>query len=263
MELYWRAFQVERAGSSAEDCMDRFGVAANKRIYALADGASLASYSAIWAEILVRQWVKKGLPQSRWHTDPILDWLKPLQAEWDTHVPWDSLDYYPRKKARMGGQATFLGVRFRSSGPRRMKWSALAIGDTCLLHLRRGLVHGSFPLRDPGHFSNHPKLLVSVPGVLTPDMLEADGLMLTGTLGVGEYMLLCTDALAAHLLQRGKDASYMAAFSNALIYPGEEEAGENFRRWVSEQRSAGAMVNDDVTLVVIGTQPEVGGRVAS
>lgn len=103
---------------------------ARNGLVAISDGVTEASYSDIWAKLLVDAYISNGgFPEEE---KELIQFLSDLQQEWNRLVPWDHLESRGvlfLKKAREGAEATFLGVKFSGAN-----WKAIAIGD-CNLFL--------------------------------------------------------------------------------------------------------------------------------
>jgi hypothetical protein len=143
-------------------------------------------------------------------------------------------------KQEQGSFATLLGLELRR--PRRATgwaWRAVAVGDSCLVHVRGGEVESAFPLATPGAFGNRPPLVPS----------SADGRCprpewLAGRARPGDLFLLATDAAAARLLDP-------AALSPALEAARESLRGRDPAPLVGWSRELQATANDDVSVVAI------------
>src|SRR5262249_39384831 len=142
------------------------------------------------------------------------------------------------------GAATFLGFRLdpppgdEDSGlgpePRATGWTAWAVGDVCLFHVRDGEMLASFPVAKSSDFGYTPLLYQSKPLRPTPMAVVARGELLPGDL-----LVFATDALAQSLL--------------ASVEAGEPPEWERFwdigqeawRQEIEDIRDRGAIVNDD------------------
>ncbi len=86
------------------------------------------------------------------------------RRRWAAEVMGLELPWYAEAKREQGAFATFLGVQVRRPSPGRpaMTWRAVAVGDSCLLRLRRGggLLR-SFPMQKSTDFGNQPRLIGS------------------------------------------------------------------------------------------------------
>jgi hypothetical protein len=235
-----RSFHLVKSGNASEDYEDAFAVNLDRAHFAIADGASEASFAGLWARLLTEGFVAARKP---WRN---LDWLEPLRQRWSAEVSGLPLPWYAEAKRDEGAFATFLGLAFTSATATRPAiWRALAIGDSCLFRLKAGRLKSSFPVQRSDDFSNAPKLLCSRQrGADAIDLREQT----SGKWRPGDRFLLATDALAAWLLRQAEQGGDPAAEAAALLAESDPEAA--FPGWCDERRSKG-MRNDDVTLLVI------------
>src|SRR5262245_64395105 len=138
---FWQ-FQLPKRGEKAEDYEDASAGDPLRGRFALADGAAGSSFSALWARLLVEEFVRSSKPQP----GPWADWLPIVQKRWASAVghrpsngptPW-----FVQDRIQQGALAAFLGVVLDEAvtwrGGKRKRWRAVAIGDTCLLQIREG-----------------------------------------------------------------------------------------------------------------------------
>jgi hypothetical protein len=251
MHAVIRAFRLPKAGNSPSDFEDAFWprkpLDSNSlpiRL-AIADGATEASFSALWARLLVREY---GLG----HLSPrsLSESVAGIQSRWRRLVGREPLPWYAEEKLRDGAFSSLLGLtigrEFRgdeSEGP----WEAFAIGDSCLFQVRDGELIARFPLDQAELFDNRPVLVSTVAsrnGRLDEALRVADGQWVNG-----DVFYLMTDALACWFLRRWE------LRSNPLFFLNEVQTQADFERLVDEQRAdstddgARMLKNDDVTLV--------------
>jgi hypothetical protein len=130
--------------------------------------------------------------------------------------------------------------RVQESAP--LLWRAVAIGDSCLLHVRGGKVACAFPLSSSAKFGSRPELISS-----SPDAACAAPKWRGGQVEPGDLFVLATDAVAAYLLKaRGKPAwaEYLARFE-ACLSSAEPAKLVEFLSLVQSK------TNDDSTIVLI------------
>jgi hypothetical protein len=199
---------------------------------AVADGATETSFSGLWARILVRAWCKGRLEASQMELH-----LPKLQRIWQRAIGSRPLPWYAEEKVRAGAFASLLGLElsFESSEPCTSgKWRALAVGDTCLFHVRGRRLLCAFPLELSASFGNTPHLVSSKAngnGQLASHLRIADG-----TWRGGDVFLMLTDALAAWYLRLREQR-------RAPRLP----VVADFEEWVGCQRAARLLKNDDLT----------------
>jgi hypothetical protein len=222
---------------------------------AVADGATEAADSAIWAKMLVRAYAAGALDPEAFAAG-----LAPLRARWAAAIAAAGagrpLPWYLEEKRRAGAYAALVGLTLDAC---RRSWSALAVGDCCLFHLRAAELLYSFPLRAASDAGSRPVLIASRPA---RDVRRA--LRITaGDWQPGDVFLLASDALAVWFLraweQGGQPWPLPPALATAFglgpdgrgASPGAARAA--FAEWVAELRGARALRDDDVTLVCVQT----------
>jgi hypothetical protein len=201
--------------------------------FAVADGASESSFAGAWARLLVETFVRGPV---RWPA-----WLTPLQERWAATVVTAPLPWYAEAKFEEGAFATLLGVVVE---PRRRRWRAWAIGDSCLFHLRRNRLLRAFPLIHSGEFGNAPRLVGSRSRPPLWDRAR-------GSWRAGDRLLLMTDALAQWFLRRVEAGRRPWRAVERL------QRDEDFAQWLGKLSDHGELRNDDVTLLTVRSQPPV------
>ncbi len=175
-------------------------------------------------------------------------WLAEPRRRWSGEVTGLQLPWYAEIKREEGAFATFLGLDLRPAGAGRPgAWQAVAVGDTCLVRVRRGRHVQAFPVARAADFGNQPALLASRAD--RPAQPRQCG----GSFLRGDRLFLMTDALAHWFLadweRGGRPWNALAPLLSAAR---PEDA---FAAWVEESRSAGALRDDDVTLLSIDFAP--------
>ena len=208
----------------------------------VSDGASESAFAREWANILTNAFVYRPLDISGLTEGSLHDWLAPAQERWRGDIPWGSIPWHGEAKARAGAFATLLGLMISSppDAPQCLSWQALAIGDSCLFVVREDRLQVSFPLEDTAQFDNYPALVCSNPDN-TGDLWEGVRRH-SGECRAGDLFVLASDALACWFLARNDEGQKPWETLMALDL-------SEWASWVEEQRSAGAMRNDDTTLV--------------
>jgi hypothetical protein len=221
--------------------------------FAVADGATQGIGSARWAQQLVAGFVGAD------HTaappdlapDALLGWFAAMQSRWrDDPRLAGATDLEKIKLEQVGSFATFLGGQLDDTRG-RPRWTAVALGDTVLFHVRRGELVAQFPRLAAADFGYNPDGVSTRPEAL-PEQL---GRVLhgEGELAHGDVLYVATDALAHWMVEQ--DRRDPAALWPALASLSHPDA---FRRLVADRRAGGEMGNDDVTLLrtqVVVSQP--------
>ena len=125
--------------------------------FALADGATEGYPSDAWARMLVAGFAQNSyVRSSSW-----LNRLGVVQQQWSDSFAGQSLPWYGQEQFAKGAFATFLGVVLTSHNDGEMTWGALAVGDTCLFHVRGDKLRYAFPLNRADQFGTSPRLIGS------------------------------------------------------------------------------------------------------
>ncbi|MFP2904413.1 protein phosphatase 2C domain-containing protein [Pyxidicoccus sp. 3LFB2] len=202
---------------------------------AVADGATESLFSGVWAGLLSESFARGEVPDA----EGLLSVLPTLQRQWHQHVGGKQLPWYAEEKLREGAFATLLGVTLHAG-----TWDALAVGDSCVFHLRQGTLLRSFPVEESATFGSTPFLLstqVQQNARVGPQVRTA-----SGDLREGDTLLLMTDALACWFLAEHERG---LAPWKTLPAPGTEEGRAAFEALTARLRAQKAMRNDDVTLL--------------
>jgi hypothetical protein len=229
----WISATLPKAGHRPGENEDAAAASPDALRFAVADGATEAWESGSWAARLAAEFVRRPpTPEdfAAWLGE-VRDWAAPVAAG---PVPW-----YAAEKREQGSFATLAGLELRA--PRRGEWSwrAVAVGDSCLLHVRGGVLEAAFPLSSAGEFGNRPRLVPSSPQERCPEPE-----WLAGRAAPGDVFLLATDAAAARLLDPRALAPALAAVSAAL----RDREPAPLLDWFREVQ---VVTNDDVSVIAI------------
>ncbi len=225
-------FTVQKNGNPVKENEDAFALDEISDVFAVSDGATLGSFSQEWSQILVEGFIESPF------IDFLEEWLQPLQETWHSEIDWDAPAMkraIVRRKAERGGFATFLGLVIQGS-----KWQAVAVGDSCLFHIRNKAIIRAFPVERFQDFDSNPDLLCSNP----ENALDLAGALkfANGEFLSGDILILATDALAEWIL-KGKS-------SLKKLLKLKDQNG--FERLISKLRKRKGIKNDDATMVLIG-----------
>lgn len=245
-------FHRPKAGSTDvewEDCAGHGGDPEPGRAarYVVVDGATEAFDSLRWVRQLVRSFLGDDgdVPPA---LDPAgLDaWFGRMQQRWVDEAPREFANIFAERKFReQGSFATFLGCDVHGLGGPRPYWSAAALGDAVLFHVRRGQVVGQLPGLAAEDFGLNPDGVFTDPS--TRERMRSALRTGRGELAVGDRLFLATDALAEWLARTDRGGAGAGWDTLAAI-----EHPREFRRFVAAERNARRMKNDDVTLLRVG-----------
>jgi hypothetical protein len=239
LQVIARQFVLPKEGSAADECEDAVALSADASRFAVADGATEAFDARRWAAGLAESWV--GAASAPLTAEEFRPWLaeqgERLRASWEGR----KLSWYAEEKRRAGSFAAFVGLRLCAGGAR---WDAVALGDSCLLQMRGGLVRAALPVSTHEAFNSSPPLVPSNEAVreaalarLVTARGEAEG---------GDVFLLMSDALAAWHFEALAKGDGRAAQFDSLLAASENEA---LAALVRRERASRRMKDDDVAVV--------------
>jgi len=252
MRVTYQAFWLQKAGNQPDEYEDAFAPHAHGDgpcvvpdahadfLCAIADGATETSFSGLWAQRLVDAFVTRRLERITPNT------VRDLAGEWRAAIAERTrakpLPWYAEDKLQKGAFATLTGLHVRADG----WWTALCIGDSCVVQLRPGAWIKSFPFSEPSHFNNSPLLWSTNTAQNTCVAPQRTH----GKWKPGDYFLLMTDALAHYFLS---DQTV-----RELIHQGLDQ--ESFEAVIQAARHDKLCKNDDVTLLTVhpGARAESG-----
>jgi Protein phosphatase 2C len=241
LPLRWQAFRLSKQGNSADEYEDASAGDLRSGRFAIADGASEASFAGLWATLLADQFVAD--PGKPWRD---LDWVVALRSQWLAQVENLPLPWYAEEKRALGAFATFLGLVFRQSKTdKHGYWRALAVGDCCLFHTHGKALVRAFPLIRSADFGNQPSLLRSRGSTELPLACE----QAKGRWEPNDCFLLMTDALAQWFLLRNEQGQEPLMEIHSLLR--EQFPEKALADWIAERRRQSILRNDDVTLIVV------------
>lgn len=220
--------------------------------FAVADGATECSFSKLWADILVKDYCKLGHKTA----GGLERYLNKLSKKWSQKISTDDLPWYAQEKVKNGAFSTLLGSEFEGlrllkkqmaieQTARSGKWSAIAVGDSCIFQIRENTIVKSFPLEKSTDFNNRPVLLSS--DIQKNEQVLAFTQSFQGAWKNGDEFYLCTDAFAAWFLsEHEKGHSPWIDFREVITDP---EPDKKFLSWVNSKRESGLLKNDDTSVI--------------
>jgi serine/threonine protein phosphatase PrpC len=210
---------------------DSVSVNAEEGWFAVSDGASTAARSEVWSGLLTGAFARGEDP-----LDP--ETLDRLRGEWHDAVFDPDLPWFAHEKLAQGSSATFVGLRLSGHS-----YTATAIGDSCLFHLRSEVIVLAAPLDDSTRFSRFPPLLSTrKDGEHSLDDVWSG----QGDFVDGDVFLLATDAVSKRLLRHHEE--------QRALWPVCDHVSddESFAEFVEHEREQG-LDNDDSTVCVVRT----------
>jgi len=281
VDLFWRTWTSPKDGKTDRENEDAVrvtvGGAGTGRLWcaAVADGATGAIYSALWARTLVAaaepDWPELDDARLTARLDAVRGSFSPLSSAGD--IPWFARDKY----LLVGSQATLLvaTLRLLPDGD-RLSLRAAGVGDSCVLVIRSTGEVEPFPVESSTDFGVDPALVRERAQPSLPYRRWET------TIDHGDIVLACTDAVAAWCLRRveagegsglvqtlldlvapsGEDSPVAVSLGSGGDHDAEAADGtaelppplDAFGRFLARWRSAGSqprMRNDDATLALL------------
>ena len=255
MSFRWRVesslFVLPKGGAGVEECEDAAAASEEALAFAVADGATEAFDARRWARRLAEGWVRESPAPAA--AGEFGAWVaaegERHQAEWaGASLPW-----YAEEKRRAGSFAAFVGVRFEEAGGdstvasgTRLRWRAVALGDSCLVQLRGAALVAALPLDDAAAFNSSPPLVPSAEALREAALARA--VFREGEARAGDTFFLLSDAAAAWFFEaRGRGQARLAEFDSLAAASENERLAEFVRR----ERREGLMKDDDVAVLRI------------
>jgi hypothetical protein len=246
-------FHVPKEGSSQDEWEDGavFGPAGESGSgirFAVLDGATDGSYSTRWVRHLADSFMSRedgeGMYSPALERGDVSAWFAAMQEAWQATRPVTD-SYIDHAMFARGTLATFVGGELAGLDGKTPTWTAAALGDVVLFHVRGGRLVTHFPPLRPGDFDLTPDGISTVPRHL--ERMSARLLFQQGRLAPGDCLFVATDALAEWLITavESRGVSPWALLGSPAADPGM------FTRLVDEGRQASGLKNDDVTLMRI------------
>jgi hypothetical protein len=230
---------VHKAGNRPDENEDAAGFAGSSQRLrlAVADGATEASFSDLWARALVDAWVAKSV------TGLGAGILEEARSAWSARLPaYDRLPWHAQEKLALGAHAALACIAI-SEGQHVTRWIGQVVGD-CEVFVLKGREHlwlrRSAPYSTSAAFGYHPNLVSTAPA--TWSTLRTLGLR--GRMRPPFEFWVVTDAFAHSCLAAAERGSPpWDAWADALA------DADLFNSRVEALRSSGELRNDDVTVV--------------
>ena len=236
-----RQFLLPKHGNQLSECEDAIGINENSYRFAVADGATEAFDAGNWSRRLATSWVTQhGLLSGNDFWQWVITEGEELTASWNGQ----QLSWYSEAKQRIGSFAAFVGLELDFDTPKPV-WTAIALGDSCLIHVNGDQVLDSFPISSSTGFGSAPVLAPSCAANNQHAFHEVA--VTSGTLSKGDELWLLSDAVASWylMLSEERDVETRSEFRELL----DDDSNEPLVEFLELQRSSGRLKNDDVAIV--------------
>jgi Protein phosphatase 2C len=211
--------------------------------FAIADGATETSFSALWAKLLVRSYGKGRIKKPVELAD-----LAQCQKLWHRLISKIDLPWYAEQKVKDGAFSSLAGITLFApkAGESTGSWCAIAVGDSCIVQIREEQPPFMFPFNKSLDFNSRPLLLSSNPSANIGLVVGTGIFQVENTWKNGDKFLLMTDALACWFMREFENG--LSPWNDLLTFD-DINGGKEFARWVNDRRNEQVLKNDDVTLV--------------
>jgi hypothetical protein len=178
-----------------------------------------------------------------------------LQRYWLQKVTRKPVPWYLEEKIRRGAHATLVGLSIRDPNPSEPcggSWNAMAVGDSCLFHVRDDELLTVAPISRSDEFNNHPHLVST--NSSTSFGLDASRIkVVSGQWLASDVFYLLTDALAEWTLAEHEAGRPPWPLFRSLGQDDDSgaEGQRSFETLVANLRENGGLHNDDATLLRI------------
>ena len=240
-----RVLWAPKGGNDENEWEDGYATNAGNGVVALADGAGDGIFSKLWADLLLASFVAQPIPLD--DAPAVEPWIAAQRRAWLEAIRYPEQRWSIQMKIdRSCGAATFVALQLDPGSDagddpgQAIGWTAWAVGDACLFHIRGGGLTGSFPVTASSEFGTTPYLYQSKPMRPTPPAIVT-----RGELGPDDQIIFATDAVAQRLLvevESGAPPDWRRFW---------DLDQETWRQEIVELRAQNAIVNDDCTLLVV------------
>lgn len=229
----WIVATVPKRGNRAEENEDATASAPDGLRFAVSDGATEGWESGPWAARLVASYIERPPTPA-----DFAQWLTAVRRGVPP-VAEGPVAWYVEEKREEGSFATLAGLELRRSRTNgEWAWRAVAVGDSCLFHVRGEALAQAVPLSSPTEFGKTPALVPSA------DRSCPEPEWFAGRAKVGDLFLLATDAAAARLLTPDALPTALKAVRAALA----DRESPGLADWCLTVQDT---TNDDVSILAI------------
>ena len=254
MKINAESFRIPKAGCTEAEYEDacspveRVETAHQFFRFAIADGATDSSFSGIWARLLVKAFAEHSdLHPEENFTQTIHQIVNETRPKWQRDVGQRELPWYAAEKAESGAFSSLLGLTIRDQVDQVFgEWQAVAVGDSCLVQVRKNEVIANFPIDHSSRFNLMPFLIASNSSYDTKCQEHIK--VRKGDIQVDDSFYLMTDALACWFMTEHEKGN---APWERLRDLGTSDHQESFRQMIENLRADRSLKNDDCTLMRI------------
>jgi hypothetical protein len=246
--IKWFSATLQKNGNQISENEDKYAPTLSNGAYfhtkefrcAISDGATESSFSQIWADHLVNEYINAKFHDSS-------GFIADAKRKWNGDVSRIEHTWASQEKIKNGSFATLVGFNINADDreniyPLGGKWKAIGIGDSCLFQFREEKSIQIIPIQNLSDFHNRPALLGT--GLATEKYSEN---IFYGYWKSGDDFFLMTDALAEWAISNmrfGKNVS--GILKDKLTRKSRENL---FSEWINTLRFRHEIKNDDTTVI--------------
>jgi hypothetical protein len=251
ISIKFQTLAVQKDGNTVDEYQDASTTNTIKydgalEIYAaVADGATDSYFAGIWARMLTRAFSKGAIET----IDDLQRQLGCLSERWHNVVTRKPLNWYDEEGVEKGAFATLCGVKISLHGDNANSgvFKATAIGDSCLIQVRKEKLINMFPINCSSEFGNNPWLISS--NLKSNQRLLDHYKLCQGDWQSGDCFIIMTDAIAQWFLHEFENElrPWDVLFQLSIAV----NCHQAFIDWVSEMLNSKNKKNDDTTVIII------------
>ena len=234
---------MPKSGCTLVECEDAIGINGEDLRFAVADGATEAFDAKSWSNRLVTSWINAGADAAL--STNFDTWLAEQGRQ--QHESWGGLklSWYAEEKALQGSFAAFVGVQIGMLEG-RARWTAIALGDSCLVHWRGNEILLSLPLSEASLFNASPALAPSSDKFLEKALRYTTSS--ANWLEHGDTLWLLSDAVAAWFLAMSENEKERLVQFVSMFDDASDDALIEF---FGNERQASRVKDDDIAILRI------------
>ena len=239
-------YLLPKHGNEMSECEDAIGINEARYRFVVADGATEAFDAGNWSRRLAQNWVDSdGLLSATEFWQWLIKEGEALTESWKGQ----QLSWYSEAKQRIGSFAAFVGVEIDFSGS-SPHWTAIALGDSCIVHTRGMELIDSFPISNSTLFGSAPILAPS--SAATNSRASNEIAVTSGRLDPSDEVFLLSDAIASWYLMLSEqgDSATRSQFGELL----DDASPQPLEEFLELQRTSGRLKNDDIAIIRLTLQ---------
>lgn len=241
-----------------DQCEDALAYDESRGLFAVSDGVGSTIFANLWSQCLVDQYLDEPLSDNDGFE--VEYWVQRARGRFRP-PPAQTLPYFSQEAFRQGSAATLAALQFHPAKavPRAAaaeepaqpaaKYTAMAAGDSCVLHYREGRLLKTLPRSSAGEFS---KLPICLPTQGYQAQWWRSVTRHDGDVFPGDVLILATDAVAAWLL--ADEEKLRPERFKMLVC----QTRESWPEFVGVLRRAFLIQDDDSTALVVHVQDVAG-----